>query len=62
MPTVIDKESNMAENIAFDTEYAYDRYIQEKLAEAEVYAARPDAKWYTEEEFWAAIKERHGGF
>jgi hypothetical protein len=29
------------------------RFILAKLAEAETYAARPDAKWYTWEEFWA---------
>jgi hypothetical protein len=36
------------------------QYILEKLEEAEAYASRPDAKWYTEKEFWRKIKEKHG--
>jgi hypothetical protein len=43
-----------------DDDATYDQYIQEKLAEAEEYAARPDAKWYTWEEVRGMIRERHG--
>jgi hypothetical protein len=39
---------------------AHRQYILEKLEEAEAYASRPDAKWYTEKEFWGKIREKHG--
>lgn len=38
-------------------EFAHRRYVKEKLDEAKKYAARPDAKWLSEEEFWNGIDE-----
>jgi hypothetical protein len=43
-----------------DAEHVHELYIQEKLAEAEAYAARPDAKWYTWDEVRNFIKVKHG--
>ncbi|MHC6202725.1 hypothetical protein ACYULU_05975 [Breznakiellaceae bacterium SP9] len=42
-----------------DRECAHKQYIRERLAEAAVYAARSDAKWYTADEVIKAIKEKH---
>jgi hypothetical protein len=39
-----------------DEEHAYDLYIHEKLAEAEAYAASPDAVWLSDEEFWEGLE------
>jgi prevent-host-death family protein len=32
--------------------YLHRRYVREKLAEAEAAAAKPDAVWLSQEEFW----------
>ena len=38
----------------------WERYVDEKLAEAEEDAKRPDAKHYTFEEFFAPLYEEYG--
>lgn len=40
------------EYAAFE-EYAHERYVAAKLAEAEALAADSNTKWYTHEEFWS---------
>jgi len=32
--------------------YAHTQYVQKKLTEAEAQAAKPDAVWINEEDFW----------
>jgi hypothetical protein len=32
--------------------YAHIQYVQKKLTEAEAQAAKPDAVWISEEDFW----------
>ena len=50
--------------ISFDNfkkyeEFIHYRYIDEKLKEAEIQAADPNAKFYTHEEVWKGIKEKY---
>jgi hypothetical protein len=52
------RECGEGDTDVFVTEDAHKLYIREKLAEAEEYAARPDAKWYTSEDVWARIGEK----
>ena len=62
MPAVLERsviEPKVA-NKFIDIEKIHTQYILDALAEAEEYAARPDAKWYTWEEVRGMIRERHG--
>jgi hypothetical protein len=60
MDTILERPAVMIDTDTdiFVTEDAHKLYIREKLTEAEAYAARPDAKWYTSEEVWARIEEK----
>ena len=37
-------------------EYLYNHYVEQKLAEAEKYAKRPDAVWHSEEDVMAMLR------
>ena len=39
-------------------EFAHRRYVKEKLLDAKEYAARPDAVWLSEDEFWSEFEDR----
>ncbi|GHV27040.1 hypothetical protein AGMMS4952_08090 [Spirochaetia bacterium] len=63
MPDILEEPIVLPDTAAItdsDAEYEHDRYIQEKLAEAEAYAARADAKWYTWDEVRNFITVKHG--
>ena len=61
MPDILDKPIVLPETAAItDADTEHELYIQEKLAEAEAYAAGPDAKWYTWDEVRNFIKVKHG--
>jgi hypothetical protein len=59
MISVLEKplvETEIYNTTVLDEEHAHDLYIQEKLAEAEAYAANPDAVWLSDEEFWEGLE------
>ena len=58
MPDILDNPIVQTETVAI-TDAEHELYIQEKLAEAEAYAAGPDAKWYTWDEVRNFIIGRH---
>ena len=41
-------------------ELLWERYVDEKLAEAEEDAKRPDAKYYTHDEIFGPLREKYG--
>lgn len=41
-------------------EFLHTRYVAAKLAEAEKAAADPNAKWYTHDEVFGALREKYG--
>ncbi|GHT65684.1 hypothetical protein FACS1894110_08100 [Spirochaetia bacterium] len=43
------------EDYADYEDYVHRRYIREKLAEAEVAAAKPDTVWLGHEDFWDSL-------
>lgn len=49
------------EDYAGYEEYLYNQYVAEKLAEAEVEAAKPDAKWHSLNEVDAAMRKKLDG-
>jgi len=50
LPTALFEEAG--HYIDYLSQKAHADYVAEKLEEAEIEIAKPDAKWLTEEEFW----------
>lgn len=48
------------EALAYIEEKLYFNYVNEKLREAEEWAANPDAKWLSEEEFFERVENAYG--
>ena len=51
---------NTRKELVLTKEELYHNYVNEKLREAEEWAANPNAKWLTHEEVMRGIKEKHG--